>query len=69
MVLRKYPTTTYYSVIVWHIAKIFHQVTPPKYSVFHTLQVPELSESGAPLRRILKDSEAVTHEDGFHSTK
>jgi len=30
--------------------------------------VPELSESGTPLRIILKDTEAVIHEDDFHST-
>ena len=68
MLLLRYSTTAYYSVIAWYIAKIFHPVTLRKYSIFHTLQVAEFSVSEAPLRRILKDTEAVIHDDDFHST-
>jgi NAD-dependent dihydropyrimidine dehydrogenase PreA subunit len=57
-----YYTTTYYFVIVCYFAKIFHQVSVLKHSIFNTLQGPELSESETRLRRILKEAEAFTQE-------
>jgi hypothetical protein len=34
MVLLRHSITTYYSAIACYIAKLFHQMTLPKYSVF-----------------------------------